>query len=358
MNHMYIHIPFCKSICSYCDFPKILNHPSFITKYLNSLLNEIKDKYLGEEINTIYIGGGTPSALNQKDLKYLFDIINTIKKSPDIEITFECNLNDINEELLTILKDNNVTRLSIGVQSFDKEKLKFLERNHTYKEAESIIKLCREYGFDNINIDLIYGVPKETINTLKKDINLILKLNPEHISTYALIVEDNTKIAIQGINPIDEDLDSEMYNIIRRKLKNYNHYEISNFAKENKQSIHNKAYWQNKEYYGFGLGAHGYINSVRYENTKNINKYIEGNYLNKEEVLSNQDILDNELMLGLRLINGINLQEFYNKYEKNIQEVFNVQELINNKELIYQDGNIKIHPDKLYIMNEILIKLL
>ncbi len=358
MNHMYIHIPFCKSICSYCDFPKILDLPVFITKYLNSLLKEITEKYMNEEIETLYVGGGTPSCLSNKDLNYLIDILSIVKLKENAEITFECNLNDITEELLNNLKRLKVTRLSIGIQSFNEKKLKFLERNHTYKDAEEKLKLCREHGFNNINLDLIYGVPNEAIGTLRKDLDLFIKLNPEHISTYALIIEDNTKIAIQGINPIDEDLDSEMYELIRKKLKNYNHYEISNFSKKNYESLHNLAYWKNKEYYGFGLGAHGYINSVRYQNTKNMNKYINNQFLYKEEVLSNQDILDNEIMLGFRLINGINLQDFYNKYEKNIQDVYDVQELIKNKELVYQDGYLKIHPDKIYIMNEILIKLL
>ena len=360
MESVYIHIPFCKSICSYCDFCKVLCHGPWITQYLNALLAEVEDKYFGEEIGTIYVGGGTPSALNTKELKYLFEIINRFNKKEYVEFSFECNLNDINEEMLSLLKENGVNRLSIGIESFNEDKLAFMERKHTFDDAEEKMKLIRSMGFDNVNVDLIYGIPGETIKDLKKDIDLILKLEPDHISTYSLIVEDNTKIGISGVVPIEEELDAEMYELIRDRLKSkkYKHYEISNFALEGKESKHNMKYWNNEEYYGFGLGAHGYRHGVRYENTRSINGYFEGKYLLREEMLSKEDKMANELMLGLRKVEGINLKEFFIKYEVNLQEVFNVKELIDNKELIYKDGYLFVNPEYLYVMNEILIKIL
>ena len=230
MRSVYIHIPFCKSICSYCDFCKLFYHGPWVTQYLNSLLLEIQDKYMDEEIETLYIGGGTPSALSIKDLKYLFEIIEKFKLSDNLEFTFECNLNDINEELLNFLKDNRVNRLSIGIESFNEDKLAFMERSHTYEEAENAISLARSIGFDNINIDLMYGIPGESLKDLKKDIELFLKLDPDHISTYSLIVEDNTKISNAGVVPISEELDASMYELICDKLDNkkYVHYEVSN----------------------------------------------------------------------------------------------------------------------------------
>ena len=360
MDAVYIHIPFCKSICTYCDFCKVYLNEKFTLPYLNSLTSEIKQRYQGEKIKTLYIGGGTPSALNLKDLNYLLEITKIFDLSLLKEFTFECNLNDINEEMLKLLKEYKVNRLSIGIESFNEKKLEFMNRKHTFKEALEKINLCRKIGFDNINIDLIYGIPKESITTLKKDLKQILKLNPEHISTYSLIVEDNTVIGINKMIPIDEDDDEEMYRIIcdTLKKKNYIHYEVSNFAKKNYTSKHNINYWLNENYYGFGLGAHGYIGNIRYENTRSLTKYINGNYVKEETLLSTKDDMDNTLMLGFRLLKGINLKYFYNKYHQNLQEVYNIKELLNEKKLLYKDGYLKINPKYIYIMNEIFVKII
>jgi len=324
------------------------------------LESEIKDRYNDEELDTIYIGGGTPSALNFQELNKLFDILKLLHLKDEIEFTFECNVNDITEELIRLLKNNRVNRISIGIQSFNKDKLKFMERYAEFDDVSDKINMIRNIGIDNINIDLMYAIPNETLKDLKKDLNLFLKLKPDHISTYSLIYEDYTKLSLQDIKPIDEELELEMYNYIRNKLKKkkYNHYEISNFSLEGKESKHNLNYWNNEEYYGFGLGAHGYIDGIRYENTKNFNKYIEEQFVAKEEILGIREKQENELMLGFRKIKGISLEEFYDKYGINMQDVFPIKPLIKNKDLIYKDGYVYINPDKLYIMNEILLKLI
>ena len=360
MESVYIHIPFCRSICSYCDFCKMLYNGSFVTQYLNALLKEIKDRYDGEEIKTLYIGGGTPSSLSIKDLKYLFEIVRQFNLTKLEEFTFECNLNDLNEELLQFLFDNGVNRLSIGIESFNEDKLKFMERFHSYQEACNIFKIIRNIGFTNVNVDLIYGIPGETLKDLKKDLELILKLNPDHISTYSLIVEDNTKIGIQGVIPILEELDASMYEEICDLLdvKKYEHYEVSNFALKGKKSKHNLKYWNNEEYYGFGLGASGYTNGVRYENTRSLTEYVKGNVRKKEEILSVEDKMYNELMLGFRKMEGINLKEFFIKYGVNMQEVFDLHEVLKNEELIVDGEYIYVNPEYIYVMNEILIKIL
>lgn len=360
MNSVYIHIPFCKSICSYCDFCKQLYNETNVKKYLNALREEIKDRYNDEELDTLYIGGGTPSSLNMNELRELFEIIKLLKTNNLKEFTFECNVNDITEELIIFLNDNKVNRLSIGIESFNKEKLKFMERFSNFDDVKQKIEMIRRIGINNINVDLMYGIPGETLKDLKNDLNLILKLKPDHISTYSLILEEYTKLSLKKIIPIDEELELEMYNYIRNKLKKkkYIHYEVSNFALSNKESIHNLNYWNNEEYYGFGLGAHGYIDGIRYENTKNINKYIENEFVAKQEIVGIKEKQENELMLGLRKIHGINLTDFFNKYEVNMQEVFPIKPLIKNKDLIYKDGYIYINPEKLYIMNEILLKLI
>lgn len=360
MKSAYIHIPFCKSICSYCDFCKMNYQKEWIEVYLDVLKEEIEEKYSDEYLDTIYIGGGTPSCLSKEELNKLFDIIKIFNLNEEYEFTFECNVNDITEELLNILKENQVNRLSIGVESFNNNNLKLIERKHTFEDALTKINLVKNYGFNNINVDLIYALPEETLSTVKKDINQLLKLDIPHISTYSLIIEEHTKLKIKGIKEIDQDLDAKMYEYIVKKLtnNNYNHYEISNFAKKGYESRHNLTYWNNEYYYGFGLGAHGYVHGVRYENTRSFHDYLNGNYILEENILSKQQIMENELMLGLRKTKGINLNEFFNKYDINLQDVFDIKPLLKTKYLIYKNGNIFVNPSKLYVMNEILLKLI
>ncbi len=360
MKSAYLHIPFCKHICSYCDFCKLNYQKDWVTNYLDTLEEEIIEKYNSEELETLYIGGGTPSCLDEEDLEKLFTIVQKFNLKDDYEFTFECNLNDINEMLLTILKENGVNRLSIGIESFDKDNQKFMERQHSFEDAEETIKLARNLGFDNINVDLMYALPDETMGTLKKDVAKILKLEVDHISTYSLILEENTKADILETKPINEDTDAKMYEYIVKKLTaaGYNHYEVSNFARKGYESKHNLTYWNNEYYYGFGLGAHGYMHGMRYENTRSLNNYLEGKYILEENILSKTEIMENELMLGLRKMEGINLSEFFDKFELNLQDVFPIKPLLKSKDLIYKDGYVFINPDKIYVMNEILLKLI
>ena len=356
---VYIHIPFCKSICTYCDFSKVLYNSEWVVKYLVALKNEIKDRYMGESINTIYIGGGTPSALSLKEIEYVLLLTNLFKKDKLKEFTFECNIEDINEDLLMLLKKYQVTRLSIGIESFDENNLLLMKRKCEYKDALNKIKLARAYGFNNINLDLIYALPGENLGILKKDLKQILSLNPEHISTYSLMIQDNTFLNYKKINSIDEDVDAQMYEYICKKLKKegYSHYEVSNFSKEGFESKHNLVYWNNEEYYGFGCGASGYISGVRYDNTRSLTNYIKGDINSTDNLISKESDMEYEVILGLRKTKGINLQNFYNKYHVNMQDVFPIKPLIKSGDLVYKDGYVSINPNKLYVMNEILIKL-
>ena len=358
IKSVYIHIPFCKNICSYCDFCKFIYNEKWVGAYLTGLNNEIKDRYMDDPIKTIYIGGGTPSALSIDELKRLFKIISVFNTNDLEEFTFECNLSDINEGLLEILKNNKVNRLSIGIQSFNKKNLAFMERNADFKDALKKVDLCHQYGFNNINLDLMYAIPGETLKDLKKDLNLFLKLNPTHISTYSLILEDHTKLSSKNVSYIEEELDYEMFKLISKKLNSANHYEISNFSIPGYESKHNLVYWNNEEYYGFGLGASGYIDDIRYQNTKNLKEYLLGNYVLEKEILGLKEKMDYEIMLGLRKLKGINILEFRNKYNKDIEEVYNLKPLLKSKDLIKKKGYIFINPQKIYIMNEILIKII
>ena len=355
----YIHIPFCTKICSYCDFCKNYYDEKIVSNYLDALEKEIKDNYKKEVLDTLYIGGGTPSSLSINNLNKLFKIISVFKLSKTYEFTFECNYEDINEKLLYILKNNRVNRLSIGIQTFNEKYKNFLNRNIDKNKMIDNIKLSKKY-FNNINLDLIYGYNNETIKDLKKDIKLFLKQDVNHISTYCLIIENNTFLKINKTKELDDDIQYKMYYLIVNKLKKrgYNHYEISNFSKNNYQSKHNLTYWNNERYYGFGAGASGFIDDIRYDNTKSIYNYINNKRRVSEEMLSKEKLIKDEIMLNLRKISGINFIDFYNKYNIDFDKVFNYKELINNKLLIKNGNNLYINGDKLFISNEIIIKLL
>lgn len=357
---VYIHIPFCRNICSYCDFCKLLYKKDWADLYLDKLNEEILDRYLDDEIKTIYIGGGTPSCLSLSQIKKLLEICHNFHLSSQIEFTFECNLDDITEEILYLLKLNGVNRLSIGIQSFNEDNLYFLNRKHTLEEAEEKMALIRKLGFNNVNIDLMYALPTEDLSVLKKDLTMFLKLEPDHISTYSLMIEPHTMLYQKRIKPISEDMDSLMYKTIIKTLekKDYHHYEVSNFAKEGYESKHNLTYWNNEEYYGFGLGASGYIDDIRYTNTKSLKNYLDGFYHGEQEILSLKDAMDNELMLGFRKCEGISLEKFKRKFGKNMEDCYPIKPLLKNKDLKEEDGYIFIPKDKFYIMNEILLKMI
>lgn len=360
IKSVYIHIPFCNNICSYCDFCKVVYNHNWVEPYLKRLSEEINNSYLGEVIDTLYIGGGSPSSLSIEELKHFFEIIKVFKKTVITEFTFECNITDIEEAKLKVLYANGVNRLSIGIESFNKEKLEFMNREASFKDAKKKIELARKIGFKNINLDLMYAIPNETLKVLKKDLALILKLKPDHISTYSLMIEKNTLVGLNKIKPIEEKHDFKMYNTICKTLKKagFIHYEVSNFAKKECQSKHNLTYWNNEEYYGFGVSASGYVAAVRYENTKSLTEYLKGNFVSSKALMSKVDNMENELILGFRKLEGINLEHFFTKFEENMQNIFPIKPLIKSGDLIYKKGNVYINPKKLYIMNEILIKLI
>lgn len=351
---IYIHIPFCSKICSYCDFPKVLKNKAWIKKYLKELENEIKENYKGEEIDTLYIGGGTPTSLDIEDLKKLFDIIKIFNSKPKTEITIEANTEDLNQEKLIFLK-NKVNRLSIGIETFNKEILKTINRKINFINLKNAFNY-----FDNINIDLMYGFKNQTLKQLEDDLNKVIKLNPKHISTYSLIIEPNTKLYIDNYQNIEEDLDRKMYETIEKKLKknNYIHYEISNFSKKDYESKHNLVYWNNKHYYGFGLGAGGYVGNIRYENTRSLTKYLNGNYRLNNHALNKSEEIQNELILGFRKLKGINKVQFKQKYKIDLKEIEEIKILLEKKLLIENKNNIYINHNYIYTSNEILINFI
>ena len=286
-----------------------------------------------------------------------------ITKGTDDYICFDNirkNLFSLTPSQLELLYKNGVNRLSIGIESFNIDKLGFMERKCDFDDIKSKLDMIRSKGINNINLDLIYGVPEETLKVLKKDIKLLLRLKPTHISTYSLMIEKHTKLYNEGILNISEEEDAKMYELICKllKRKKFNHYEVSNFSLEGYESKHNLSYWNNEEYYGFGLGASGYMDSFRYDNTSNLSKYLREEWHDSESLLSLQDKMNDEVMLGLRKIKGININSFKDKFGVDIFDTFDLKELIINKELIVKNGYLFVNPKYIYTMNEILIKII
>ena len=348
---IYIHIPFCKSKCIYCDFLSFsLNNEYMIKQYINSLKKEINNtilkldkiksidnsfsfNYSNITIDTIYIGGGTPSFI---EAKYIKEILDTIKSEFNIcfnaEITIEVNPESITSEKLEMYKLNGINRISIGLQTTNDKILKSLGRLYTYSEFKEKYNLIKKY-FNNINIDLMFGLPFQDINDLKKDIKEIVDLNPNHISTYSLILEENTKLykEVENFNiKLPEDtINRDMYWYIKTNLEKngYIHYEISNFSKEKYESKHNIHCWEQKEYLGYGIGAASYFNNTRFSNLSNLPLYIDNMNnnifdINIEEIQDNESKQKEYMLLNLRMLKGVNINKFKNLFNKDPLIVF------------------------------------
>ena len=359
---IYIHIPFCKQKCYYCDFISFVNKECYIEKYVQTLKNEIDSYDLSKyNITTIYIGGGTPSVVPSKEIGNILDKIKEkIKKNStkweDIEITIEVNPGTVDKQKLQDYIRFGINRLSIGLQSTNNKLLKEIGRIHTFEEFLTTYKLAKEVGFKNINIDLMIGLPNQRIEDIKKSLNKIIKLNPTHISIYSLIVEEETKIKkLLDNNKLklpDEELERQMYWYVKNTLElhEYNHYEISNFAKEKKESKHNMNCWEQKEYIGLGCAAYSYLNDIRYGNTISIEKYINiKDFKNQKEIEEIriidevQNLEDKEkeyMLLGLRKIKGVSIQKFKEKYIQNPIYLFKKElEKLVNEDLLVIDGD-------------------
>lgn len=361
---IYIHIPYCKSKCYYCDFISFAKKDETIQKYAEAIKKEIDEcKLSGFNIKTIYIGGGTPSYI---DSKYILEIISKIKEKfivlQNAEITIELNPGTITKEKLQDYKKAGINRLSIGLQSTDNKTLQQIGRIHNYEEFLENYHLAREVGFKNINIDFIFALPNSDEWGTALQISEIINLKPEHISAYSLILEDNTKLKEMVEKgeielPSDEE-ERKMYWKMKNLLEEngYKHYEISNFALPGNESKHNTDCWNQQEYLGFGTAAHSYFNGKRYSNSKTIEEYIE-NYNNKTlEEEQNKEIMAKEyMMLGLRKLDGVSISEFERKFQINplFYFRFEISKLV-EEELIEIDlDNIRLTNKGLDFANKV-----
>lgn len=349
---VYVHIPFCKRKCYYCDFISFCEKDELQEKYINTVIQEIEDFFnlnKNVKIKTIYIGGGTPSFI---DGKYIEKIMNIFNKENVVEATIEVNPGSASLEKLKKYKECGINRLSIGLQSTEDRLLKKIGRIHNYNDFLATYNLAREVGFDNINVDLMIGLPGQTIEDVKSSLNKVIDLNPSHISVYSLIVEENTIIYnLIEQNKIvlpDEELERNMYWYVKNYLElgGYEHYEISNFAKNEKKSLHNLDCWNQKEYVGFGVSAHSYLNRKRFCNIGVLEEYIK-DFKNTKEVQEVQSFYETKqeyMLLGLRKIKGVCISDFKNKFGENPIFLFKneLNKLIEEDLLEITTNNIKL----------------
>ncbi len=328
MKGLYIHIPFCKQKCLYCDFVSFSDKCNKTGEYLDSLIKEM-DIYKGEKVNTVFIGGGTPSVLSCSEITRLLDAVNEkFILSPDTEFTMEINPGTVDKEKLEAIYHGGVNRISVGVQSFDDDELKTIGRIHNGETAITTVKVLDEVGFKNISLDLMMSLPHQTEESFKKNLEIAMMLPVNHISIYSLIIEENTPIYDKyksgEYKEPDEDVDRKLYKHTKEYLtqNGFDRYEISNYARKGYESRHNLKYWNCEEYIGIGLNAHSYVKGVRYYNTSDFDKYLSGEYCEGEDVLTTDDKMGEFMMLGLRKCEGVDINEFKSLFGKDIRTCY------------------------------------
>ncbi len=357
---IYIHIPFCKQKCYYCDFISFANKNEKQEQYIKAIKKEI-DTYEFEKYNvtTIYIGGGTPSYIESK---YIVELIEKLKskltnnetKFDKMEITIEVNPGTVTKQKLQDFKSCGINRLSIGLQTTNNNLLKQIGRIHTYEEFLETYNMAKEVRFENINVDLMLGLPNQTIKDLKDSLEKVIRLGATHISVYSLIVEEETvisKLLDEGkIELPSEETEREMYWYVKNtlELNGYKHYEISNFAKENKYSKHNMNCWKQEEYIGLGVAAHSYLNDTRFSNGNNIEDYI-NNVENKEieEIQTLGDKQNEFMLLGLRMIDGVDIASFKQKFGQN--PIYLYRDRLNK---LVEDGLVVVDLNHIKLTNK------
>ncbi len=359
-NNVYIHIPFCKSKCKYCSF---VSFPCIELKenYIKALEKEITNSYKNEPLKTLYFGGGTPSLLTPNEIS---KIISKFNINQNTEVTLELNPETVDTKYFKAIKKTGINRLSFGCQTFDDKILKAIGRIHSSKDVENRIYDAKSTGFTNISLDLIYGLPTQTIDSFEKDLKKTIALDINHISLYGLKIEQNCYFYQHPPKNLpDEDTQADMYLKAIEILSghNFEHYEISNFAKKGFESKHNLNYWDNNSYYGFGVAAHGYTNQERYYNTSNIQEYIKNPLNNKTlHKLSVQEQLEEEIFLGFRKIEGINVEKINKKFYIDFREKYAqiIKKYIDYKYLKETNTGFTLTTEGILISNLILSEFL
>ena len=360
-SYLYIHVPFCKSICSYCDFAHVVYQPTQIDQWLNAIKKEMVETNISHALKTIYIGGGTPTALRCDQLDRLLTLLDPYSSCVE-EYTIEINPETMDEKKVKILASHGIQRASIGLQTTNSKLLKLLGRNHSFQQVENTVDILKHNGISNISLDIMYSLPFQTMEMLQKTVEDALTLHPKHLSLYSLTIEENTLFGKKGYTPLDEDVEADMYEWIVKRLSSagFHQYEVSNFALGNYESIHNKAYWEYCDFYGIGCGASGKIDHIRYDSPHVLATYLQNPLYKKKTILSKEDEMFEMVMMGVRLVRGMDLSLFEKRFHTPFLEVYGkkVEKLIKEGLVEIKDGYFRCTTHGYEIMNTILVELL
>lgn len=368
---VYLHIPFCEHICYYCDFNKVFLHRQPVWGYLESLEAEMAEtmkRHGNGKVETIFAGGGTPTALNEEQMAYFMESIgrHLMPRTGPVEFTMEANPGNLTREKLNIMKQGGINRLSLGVQSFNDRHLQAIGRTHSSRDVFETVALAREIGFDNISIDLMYRLPDQTVNDLDKTLQTAFSIGIDHVSIYSLQVEPRTIFynrMRKGQLPLPtEDEEARMYDHIIEAMEKHGlfRYEISNFARTGFESKHNMIYWNNEEYYGLGAGAHGYVGGIRTVNAGPVKKYIrligeQGDALVETLGVNEQEQMEEHMFLGLRKSKGVQKSAFKHRFGVSVEDVFGeaVHRLVDRQLLRDEEDRIYLTKQGLFLGNEV-----
>ena len=354
IKHLYIHVPFCKTICSYCDFCHTVYNEELASKWLKRLKEEINECN-NEQYETVYIGGGTPSSLSDTQLEELLQLIKSHTENIE-EYTIEVNPENLTIDKIKLFKKYGINRVSMGLQSSQDRLLRLMNRHHNFNDVKQKINLLKDNGLDNISLDIIYSLPTQTLEDLKETLEDALSLDVPHLSLYSLTIEENSIFAKKGYKPLDEEIEADMYEYIIDTLINndYKYYEIANFAKEGYESKHNLGYWNYDNFRGLSCGSSSKIDDIRYDKTKDIQKYITSSDIISETIqLTKEDQMFENIMMSLRTSKGLDLETFKKRYKEDALKYY--EDVINNNRDSFIISNNYLIVKNRAVLNSILV---
>ena len=357
----YVHVPFCQTICAYCDFTRCGYHKGLADKWLTAVEQEIEEKLQGS-LETLYLGGGTPTALTLPQLEKLLQVLQPYSSTCK-EFTIEANVESFSKDKIALCKRYGVNRVSLGVQSLQPSLLKVIERAHSKEDILHVLQDLHEAGIHNISIDLMYGLPTQTMQMWQEDLQEVVSSFPiSHISLYALTIEKNAKFGRNQVQPADAGLEADMYEYAIDFLTSHGfvQYEISSFAKDGKESMHNKMYWTYEDFYGIGCGASGKQHHIRYDNTKSLQTYLTTGSSPTQTPLSKEEEMFELLMMNLRLRKGMSLQHFYDMFHVDFTQYYAkpLQRMLDQNMLAITEGYVYASEKGYPLLHEILMEFM
>ncbi|MCR5793756.1 MAG: radical SAM family heme chaperone HemW [Solobacterium sp.] len=358
---LYVHVPFCRTVCAYCDFARQAYREKTADAWLAALQKELSLRDIGTYFRTVYIGGGTPTSLNAAQLERLLSILRpyTLETA---EYTCEINPETLDAQKAGLLKEYGVDRVSVGLQDIHEDMLRLMNRHHTKEDVQAAVSLLRENGINNISLDIMYSLPQQTMGMLEETLSFALGLDPDHLSLYSLTIEENSVFGKKGIEHLDDETEADMYMYLIRRLtdEGYAHYEISNFAKAGKQSLHNRNYWLYEDFTGVSCGASGKSGDMRYDNTRSLKEYLEDPLKRQVILLDEEDRMFETLMMNLRLREGMELSHFRELNGSDFEDVYGetAGRLAAKGLLEFGNGRVRCTERGFFVLNDILEEFL